>query len=124
MRESRANHGLSLDFPYTCVRHVFVAESDEEAERKGTEYVDYYMKSTAQFRPIGDHERGQMVFGGPETCVEKIQELNEVAGINNLICWMNFGGLPIDMVKASMNLFVEEVIPKCREFGAIQQAAE
>ncbi len=82
------------------------------------------MKSTAQFRPIGDHERGQMIFGGPGTCIEKIQELNEVAGINNLICWMNFGGLPLDMVKASMNLFVEEVMPACRDFGAIRKAAE
>ncbi len=125
MREARANRGLDdLDFPFTCVRHVFVAESDAEAKRKGAEYVDYYMKSTAQFRPIGDHERGQMVFGGPETCVEKIQELNEVAGINNLICWMNFGGLPLDMVKASMNLFIEQVVPRCREFGAVRKAAE
>lgn len=125
MREARASQGLDdLDFPFTCVRHVFVAESDAEAKRKGTDYVDYYMKSTAQFRPIGDHERGQMIFGGPETCIEKIQELNEVAGINNLICWMNFGGLPLDMVKASMNLFVEEVMPRCREFGAIRKAAE
>ena len=125
MREARANRGLDdLDFPFTCVRHVFVAESDAEAKRKGSEYVDYYMKSTAQFRPIGDHERGQMVFGGPETCVEKIRELNEVAGINNLICWMNFGGLPLDMVKASMNLFIEEVAPRCREFGAVRKAAE
>lgn len=125
MKQSRANKGLDPhNFPFTCLRHVFVAESDEEAERLGTQYVDYYMKSTAQFRPIGDHERGQMIFGGPETCVEKIQELNHAAGINNLICWMNFGGLPQEMVEANMTLFMEEVAPKCSNLGTLQVAAE
>jgi alkanesulfonate monooxygenase SsuD/methylene tetrahydromethanopterin reductase-like flavin-dependent oxidoreductase (luciferase family) len=125
MQGARAERGLGdEDFPFTCVRHVFVAESDAEAKRQGAEYVEYYMKSTAQFRPIGDHERGQMIFGGPETCAAKIAELNEKAGINNLICWMNFGGLPQEMVKSSMELFASEVIPATRKIGAVQKAAE
>ena len=60
------------------------------------------MNSTALFRPIGDYERDEMVFGGVETCVEKIRGLSADTGVNSLICWMNFGGMPQELVKRSM----------------------
>ena len=55
-----------------------------------------------------------MVFGGPETCIDKITSLAQETGVNNLICWMNFGGLPQDMVESSMRLFSEVVMPGVR----------
>lgn len=121
--EGRAKQGLSDDFPYTCVRHVFVGENDAEAKRDGNEAVEYYFKSTALFRPIGDHERDMMILGSPETCIEKIQELHDEAKINHVICWMNFGGMDNEKVLRSMNLFAEEVIPKFKNGAAGQQAA-
>ena len=72
------------------------------------------MDSTALFRPIGDHERDEMAFGGPDTVVEKLESLRDETGVNNIICWMNFGGLPHDAVLRSMRLFAEEVMPKLR----------
>jgi alkanesulfonate monooxygenase SsuD/methylene tetrahydromethanopterin reductase-like flavin-dependent oxidoreductase (luciferase family) len=102
-------------FLFTCLRHVFVAENDEIAQRDGEKYVEYYMNSTALFRPVGPHERSEMIFGGPATCIEKLQRLRHEAGVNNLICWMNFGGLPQEMVERSMNLFANEVMPAMRD---------
>ena len=93
---------------------MFVAESDKEAADLGAKYVEYYMNSTSLFRPIGAHERGEMIFGGPETVIAKIRSLSKDTGVNNLICWMNFGGMPLDLVKRSMRLFAREVIPKLR----------
>lgn len=113
--EARSRQGKSaepLNFP--CIRHVFVAESDAEARRLGSNYVDYYMKSTALFRPIGPHERDEMVFGGPETCIAKLRHLRDVAGVNMVICWMNFGGMPQELVTRSMRLLAEEVMPTLR----------
>ncbi len=98
-------------FDFACIRHVFVAESDAEARREGAEAIDYYLKSTVQFRPVGDHEKAQMIFGGPETCIEKLRILGEEAGINNLICWMNFGALDQEKIARSMRLFAEAVMP-------------
>ena len=72
------------------------------------------MNSTALFRPIGAHERGEMIFGGPKAVVGKIRSLSQDTGVNNLICWMNFGGMPQEMVKRSMRLFAERVMPKLR----------
>ena len=97
-----------------CNRQVVVAGSDTEEQRDGADAVDYYLKSTRQFRPVGDHEKDQMIFGGPETCVEKLRILSEKAGINNLICWMNFGDLDQETVHRSMRLFAEAVIPAFR----------
>lgn len=115
LREARQASGLGDPVDFTCLRHVFVAESDADAKRQGGEFIDYYMNSTALFRPIGDHEREEMVFGGVDTCIEKIRGLSAETGVDNLICWMNFGGMPQDLVKRSMDLFATEVMPKLRE---------
>lgn len=126
MRAARVDRGLGSEpFDFTCIRHVFVAPSDREAEDRGRQYVDYYMKSTAQFRPIGDHEREEMIFGGPKTVIEKLRRLNERTGVSNVICWMNFGGLPAEMVHNSMELFATEVIPVLRDpHSGLSMAAE
>jgi alkanesulfonate monooxygenase SsuD/methylene tetrahydromethanopterin reductase-like flavin-dependent oxidoreductase (luciferase family) len=113
--DARAQRGMRDEpFDFTCIRHIFVAENDAKALRQGQAYVDYYMRSTARFRPIGDHERGEMIFGGPRTVIDRLSRLHEHTGINNVICWMNFGGLPQEMVLDSMRLFAEEVIPALR----------
>ncbi len=104
--------GVPFDLP--CIRHVFVGETDEAAQREGREAVEYYMKSTALFRPIGAHERDEMIFGSPDTCAARIEELNRRAGVNYILCWMNFGGMPQDQVLRSMRRFAHQVIPRFR----------
>jgi alkanesulfonate monooxygenase SsuD/methylene tetrahydromethanopterin reductase-like flavin-dependent oxidoreductase (luciferase family) len=115
LRDAQSRLGIEDEFVFTCLRHVFVGESDAAAKRDGEKYVEYYMNSTALFRPVGEHERSEMIFGGPQTCIEKLQQLCEEAGVNNLICWMNFGGLPQTMVEGSMRRFTEEVMPVLRK---------
>lgn len=72
------------------------------------------MSSTVLFRPVGAHERDEMIFGGPQTCIEKIRSLESETSVNNLICWMNFGGLPQELVQESMHLLASEVMPAFR----------
>jgi alkanesulfonate monooxygenase SsuD/methylene tetrahydromethanopterin reductase-like flavin-dependent oxidoreductase (luciferase family) len=104
--------GVPFDFP--CIRHVFVGESDEAAQRDGRAAVEYYMKSTALFRPIGAHEHEEMIFGSPDTCAAKIERLHRAAGVNYILCWMNFGGMPQEQVLRSMTLFAHQVLPRFR----------
>jgi alkanesulfonate monooxygenase SsuD/methylene tetrahydromethanopterin reductase-like flavin-dependent oxidoreductase (luciferase family) len=104
--------GIPFDFP--CIRHVFVGETDATARRDGKEAVEYYMKSTALFRPIGAHERDQMIFGSPDTCAAKIERLCRTAGVNYILGWMNFGGMPQERVVRSMRLFAHQVLPRFR----------
>ena len=121
--EAQAEAGITERMDFGCIRHVYVAESDAEAAKVAPEAIEYYLNSTRQFRPVGDHERGQMIFGGPETCVQKIAELQDTAQVNTLLCWMNFGDLKQETILRSMKLFAEEVVPAFRE-DAAEQAAE
>ena len=122
--EGRAEKGLADEpFDFTCIRHVFVGENDAEAKRDGTEAVEYYFKSTALFRPIGEHERDNMILGGPETCIDKMRQLRDETNVNHIICWMNFGGMDNEKVTRSMRLLSEAVMPVLRADTAAASSA-
>src|SRR5262245_63481085 len=104
--------GIPFDLP--CIRHIFVGETDAAAQRDGRGAVEYYMKSTALFRPIGAHEREEMIFGSPDTCAHRLDDLQRRAGVNYVLCWMNFGGMPQEQVMRSMRLFAHQVMPRFR----------
>ena len=55
------------------------------------------------------------VFGDPEYCAARVRALQEEFRMNEFICYFNQGGL-IDhaAVRRSMELFAQEVIPRCR----------
>ena len=54
-----------------------------------------------------------LAFGSPETVAAKIEEMRRI-GVGEVMCWMNFGGLPQDKVRRSMELFAREVMPRFR----------
>ena len=54
-----------------------------------------------------------LAFGSPETVARHIEQMRQM-GVGQLMCWMNFGGLPEDKVRRSMDLFAREVMPRFR----------
>jgi alkanesulfonate monooxygenase SsuD/methylene tetrahydromethanopterin reductase-like flavin-dependent oxidoreductase (luciferase family) len=54
-----------------------------------------------------------LAFGSPETVARHIEDMRQM-GIGQVLCWMNFGGLPQDKVRRSMELFAREVMPRFR----------
>ena len=42
-----------------------------------------------------------------------IQHMQDL-GVGHILCWMNFGGLPQDKIRKSMELFASEVMPHFR----------
>jgi len=54
-----------------------------------------------------------LAFGSPDTVCRKIEEMRAM-GVGHLLCWMNFGGLPQDKIRRSMELFAREVMPNFR----------
>ena len=122
---ARTEQGLEPEaFEFACIRHVFVGESDQETQRHAAKAVEYYLKSTRQFRPVGDHERGQMIFGSPNTCIARIRELEDTAKMTHLICWLNFPGLTQEQITRSMRLFSEAVMPAFEKQSEDRTAAE
>ena len=124
---------------WVVTKHVYVAPTDAEAqaEAKGPEmwYRDAFVRSLSTEGLAGLHEsvyqqagaasarlRAQtweelldnaLLVGSPETVARKVAELDQ-AGVGELACWMNFGGIPPDKARRSMRLFAQEVMPRFR----------
>jgi alkanesulfonate monooxygenase SsuD/methylene tetrahydromethanopterin reductase-like flavin-dependent oxidoreductase (luciferase family) len=54
-----------------------------------------------------------LAVGSPDTVADKIAEMRDL-GVGEVLCWMNFGGLPHERVRRSMELFAREVLPRFR----------
>jgi len=55
------------------------------------------------------------VYGSPEMCIHRINEIYEQCQMDQFICWFNPGGLiPHTQVLTSMRRFAEEVMPAVR----------
>ncbi len=64
---------------------------------------------------FADMDREMGVFGDPDYCVERVHELRRDYGMDEFICYFNQGGLMDPaLVKKSMRLFAEEVMPHFR----------
>lgn len=117
---------------------VYVARTDEQAWREAgpcierfvkslmehslpvhpslyteAEFKDYDQRARSMAERTRENERpgGRAVIGSPKTCIAKLIELKKL-GVDNFICWMNFGGLPHEKITRSMELFSKEVMAK------------
>jgi alkanesulfonate monooxygenase SsuD/methylene tetrahydromethanopterin reductase-like flavin-dependent oxidoreductase (luciferase family) len=60
-----------------------------------------------------DLVRETLAFGSPDTVARHIEHMRDL-GVGQVLCWMNFGGLPQDRIRRSMELFAREVMPRFR----------
>jgi alkanesulfonate monooxygenase SsuD/methylene tetrahydromethanopterin reductase-like flavin-dependent oxidoreductase (luciferase family) len=120
-------------------RHVYVAETDQQAFAEAKEAEIWYQSSLKRFlvpdriedahpdlQPAfraqaqrleqvtwEDLCRETLVFGSPQTVTRHMKEMEQM-GVGQALCWMNFGGLAQDKVRRSMELFSKEVMPHFR----------
>lgn len=130
----RTGDEIAMLFP------VYVAETEEEAQRVPRESIMHYFDVVASRMTAGDAEldaatrernkemqarlqrltfeevrENVAVIGTPEHCIERIRWLREEFGVAELICWFNPGGLmPLETVLSSMDRFVAHVAPTFR----------
>jgi probable F420-dependent oxidoreductase len=114
------------------IREVFVAESQEEAERlaaPGIEYLFrelYGAKSAQGERPLRtdsgelithkqqvDFEslKNRFVIGDPDFAVRQIERYRDELGATELICWTHVPGVTGADALRSVELFAREVMP-------------
>jgi alkanesulfonate monooxygenase SsuD/methylene tetrahydromethanopterin reductase-like flavin-dependent oxidoreductase (luciferase family) len=117
-------------------RQIYVAATDEQALAEAKDAELWYQESfrrfvvperiedahpslQPQFRAMAerlakvnwdDLVRETVAFGSPETVARKIETMRTM-GVGHMLCWMNFGGLPQDKIRRSMELFAREVMP-------------
>jgi hypothetical protein len=63
-----------------------------------------------------------VVVGTPDECLQKLLRYEE-AGVDQLLCYLNFGYLPHEAVMKSIELLGTRVIPELKRRGAHSVAA-
>jgi len=120
-------------------RQIYVAETDAQALAEARDAELWYQESFRRFvvperiedahpslqpgfRAMAeklarvtwdDLVRETLAFGSPDTVARHLAYMREL-GVGQVLCWMNFGGLPQDKIRRSMELFAREVMPRFR----------
>jgi len=120
-------------------RQIYVAETDAQALAEAKDAELWYQESFRRFvvperieeahptlqpgfRAMADKlarvtwedlVRETLAFGSPDTVARHIAFMRDL-GVGQVLCWMNFGGLPQDRIRRSMELFAREVMPRFR----------
>jgi alkanesulfonate monooxygenase SsuD/methylene tetrahydromethanopterin reductase-like flavin-dependent oxidoreductase (luciferase family) len=128
-------------------RQIYVAETDARALEEARPYEEWYQESFRRFvlperieeahpslqpgfRAMAERlsritweglVRETLAFGSPDTVARHIEHMRRM-GVGQVLCWMNFGGLPQDRVRRSMELFAREVMPRFRGMGGPEGA--
>jgi alkanesulfonate monooxygenase SsuD/methylene tetrahydromethanopterin reductase-like flavin-dependent oxidoreductase (luciferase family) len=132
-------HPGSLNFPMNWQVHL--APTEREALDRTSAALDWYFNLVMKLVPKGPNAQGYeymanvaaefekaggidlkslrdggiIMLGTPAMMRAKLTELRNDIGLSQLFCWMRIGGLEDHKVRASMQLFAEEVMPYFRE---------
>ncbi|MBM4406849.1 MAG: LLM class flavin-dependent oxidoreductase [Chloroflexi bacterium] len=138
--------GWSQDHIERCLdaspfsRRIYVASSDRDAFERPKEHVLWFhnklmenglptdKKKEASYKEHMERMRTrslqtyddiwkQDLYATPDKMTAAIK-VHQQMGIRNLVGWFNFGGMPNDMVVASMTRFSKEVMPAFKPVGA------
>jgi alkanesulfonate monooxygenase SsuD/methylene tetrahydromethanopterin reductase-like flavin-dependent oxidoreductase (luciferase family) len=111
-------------------QHVFVADTDAEAERTGSAayrvWSDHLSHLTRKHgkpellnvSPGSPAAVTRLVAGAPKTVARELGEVVRESAINYLMLVFSFGDLNPDLAMRSMDLFVREVMPVLRNRAA------
>lgn len=107
-------------------RFLYVSESDTDAARELAPVIERLTSRLRQARiperpgtlTAEDLEperffRDMVIAGGPDTCVQRLAELQERLGVDYVNCLSSFFGfLPAEHLRRSLTLFSREVMPR------------
>ena len=126
----------SIDFPMQILTHIAPtrAEAYQAAEEPLNWYFDRVLtkvpggtgnaaKSYEFYQTIAQHtsagavsvdalnETGVAIIGTAEDAIRRLAELRDTLNVKQVMLWMNFGGLAPDLIRRSMKIFADEVMP-------------
>jgi len=116
----------------TLLIPIYVAERQRQAEAEPEPHVMYYYgvlggllsgEFPESYQRYGESRRRlgtltydairseRAIFGEPSYCLERLQQIRDRLEVQQIMAWMNIGGLPHEKVLGSMRLFAERVLP-------------
>lgn len=87
------------------------------ASVKGYESYEALSKTYAKLKdPAGRQKATEFyvsiqITGTPDDCLQKIEELQQLTGLEHLVAEFAWGGLPHEQAEQNMRLFAREVLP-------------
>lgn len=109
----------------TFALHTHVADSDADCRHEAADAFDLYVATRLYARRAvyDDVLRSRLcLFGGVDSVVERMVALHRM-GVRHVMTLQNFGLMAPELVKRSMRLMAEEVMPRVRARIAAASAA-
>ena len=89
--------------------HLNTVKGYEAYDKVGQTYAK--MKDPARRKKATEFYVSIQLVGTPDDCVQKLEELQSLTGLDHLITEFAFGGLPHAEAERGMRLFAEKVLP-------------
>jgi alkanesulfonate monooxygenase SsuD/methylene tetrahydromethanopterin reductase-like flavin-dependent oxidoreductase (luciferase family) len=121
-RQARQELG-SATHKIAALRYLFVAESTRRAQEiAGDAFINFFENTYFRWpHPIVKRPPGELtierlaedriILGDPASCVEQLRRLESEVGLRHVIARISAPGIPIEAARASLDLFVREVMP-------------
>jgi alkanesulfonate monooxygenase SsuD/methylene tetrahydromethanopterin reductase-like flavin-dependent oxidoreductase (luciferase family) len=109
----------------TALRHYEMA-ADHFGKAKGYEYYEQMAKnlssSGAKDASI-DYFLNLQVWGTPDDCLAKIDEIRQKVGADHFSGVFSYAGMPIEDAERSLRLFAAEVMPELKKLNGLKAEA-
>jgi alkanesulfonate monooxygenase SsuD/methylene tetrahydromethanopterin reductase-like flavin-dependent oxidoreductase (luciferase family) len=109
--------------------HLNAVKGYEAYDKVGVTYAK--MKDPARRAKATDFYVSIQLVGTPDDCIQKMEELQGLTGLDHLITEFSFGGMPHEESELNMRLFADKVMPVlqrdpvfARPPGALKAAGE
>jgi alkanesulfonate monooxygenase SsuD/methylene tetrahydromethanopterin reductase-like flavin-dependent oxidoreductase (luciferase family) len=123
-RQARQELGLGhVTGEIAALRYLFVAESTRQAQKvAGDAFINFFESTYFRWpHPIVKRPPGELtierlaedriILGDPASCIEQLRRLETEVGLTHVITRISAPGIPIEAARASLDLFVREVMP-------------
>ncbi len=89
--------------------HLNTVKGYESYDKVGVTYAK--MKDPVRRAKATDFYVSIQLVGTPDDCIQKLEELQALTGLDHLIAEFSFGGLPHHVSETNMRLFADKVMP-------------
>lgn len=110
-----------LEYGDSALRH-YQFMGDHLKKTKGYEYYGQMAKMQQERMTKADAGPEDIylsnhIWGSPETCLEKLRNVNTQMGTDEFVAVFSYGSMPLEKAEQSMRLFAEHVLPTAQAFG-------
>ncbi|MGA2410872.1 MAG: LLM class flavin-dependent oxidoreductase, partial [Candidatus Binataceae bacterium] len=108
----------------TALRHYEMA-SDHFGKAKGYEFYQLMAKNLqgAGADASTEYFLNLQVWGTPEMCFEKINDIRQRVNANHFTGVFSYAGMPWEDAEKNVTLFAEEVMPELKKLNGVQSEA-